>query len=171
MDVKLTHIFRSIPFFFESPAINKWLDLDTASKNRTTLIKPKEVITSWSCQFGAEMCALGCLFLCVHVYVYAVCVSSQLYFFSIFVEKETKTNTNENESGKITCAHFVNMFELLSLGIHACKAYKRTCYILTLSFSSLWLRVFMPYSVHSGHHTQGRAQSALKLNEWTIRSE
>lgn len=79
----------------------------------------------------------------------------------IFVGKKTETNWNE----KITCAHFVNIFELLSLGIHACKAYKRACYILAVSFvcyTVCWL--FQAITLKG-------ALSALKLNEWTIRSE
>lgn len=95
--------------------------------------------------------------------------SYQLYF--LFLSKKTKINTNVNENEKITCAHFVNMFELLSLGIHACKAYNRTCYILTLSFIR-WLHVFMLYAGYlRPSHSRAAHRVLLSSTEWTIRSE
>lgn len=98
------------------------------------------------------MCTSGCVCACntfVNVCVCVCgmyrCVSSQLLYF-LFLSKTTKINTNENENEKITCAHFVNIFELLSLGIHACKA-NMLCYILTLSFIRSFAYSFVGGSV------------------------
>lgn len=93
MDAKLTHVFRGAVYAFLRPTIDKWLDLDAASDNRATLIKPKEVITAWSCQFDMWLCMWVCLLISV-----------------ILISEKTKIDTNGNENEKITCFQFTHIF-------------------------------------------------------------